>query len=132
MSVTQPPFALCGPTRTLVAEGVRASYPDVHAAHCVHCDSADRELLRTRGVYAALCVRSNRILQSGEPPIAAYLAELVVPCGAVTAGLVDDFQAHPERALAANGHAAEVVSSTDASIVAATWNRSARVRDRPE
>jgi len=32
VSVTQPPFALCGPTRTLVAEGVRASYPDVHAA----------------------------------------------------------------------------------------------------
>lgn len=49
--------------------------PDVHAAHCVHCDSADRELLRNRGVYAALCVRSNRILQAGEPPIADYLAE---------------------------------------------------------
>ncbi|HLK41995.1 MAG TPA: amidohydrolase family protein [Thermoleophilia bacterium] len=49
--------------------------PDVHAAHCVHCDAEDRELLRTRGVYAALCVRSNRILQAGEPPIAAYLTE---------------------------------------------------------
>jgi cytosine/adenosine deaminase-related metal-dependent hydrolase len=49
--------------------------PDVHAAHCVHCDAEDRELLRTRGVYAALCVRSNRILQAGEPPIAAYLRE---------------------------------------------------------
>jgi cytosine/adenosine deaminase-related metal-dependent hydrolase len=49
--------------------------PDVHAAHCVHCDGGDREVLRDRGVYAALCVRSNRILQSGEPPIADYLAE---------------------------------------------------------
>jgi aminodeoxyfutalosine deaminase len=49
--------------------------PDVHAAHCVHCDGGDRELLRARGVYAALCVRSNRILQAGEPPIADYLAE---------------------------------------------------------
>ncbi|MGH6654127.1 MAG: amidohydrolase family protein [Actinocrinis sp.] len=49
--------------------------PDVHAAHCVHCDDADREVLRARGVYAALCVRSNRILQAGEPPVAAYLAE---------------------------------------------------------
>jgi cytosine/adenosine deaminase-related metal-dependent hydrolase len=49
--------------------------PDVHAAHCVHCDRADREVLRARGVYAALCVRSNRILQAGEPPIADYLAE---------------------------------------------------------
>ncbi len=49
--------------------------PDVHAAHCVHCDAADRDVLRSRGVYAALCVRSNRILQAGEPPIADYLAE---------------------------------------------------------
>jgi cytosine/adenosine deaminase-related metal-dependent hydrolase len=49
--------------------------PDVHAAHCVHCDDADREVLRSRGVYAALCVRSNRILQAGEPPVADYLAE---------------------------------------------------------
>jgi len=49
--------------------------PDVHAAHCVHCDGADREVLRARGVYAALCVRSNRILQAGEPPIADYLNE---------------------------------------------------------
>jgi cytosine/adenosine deaminase-related metal-dependent hydrolase len=49
--------------------------PDVHAAHCVHCDGADRDVLRARGVYAALCVRSNRILQAGEPPIADYLAE---------------------------------------------------------
>lgn len=49
--------------------------PDVHAAHCVHCDGPDREILRSRGVFAALCVRSNRILQAGEPPIADYLAE---------------------------------------------------------
>jgi aminodeoxyfutalosine deaminase len=49
--------------------------PDVHAAHCVHCDGADRDMLRARGVYAALCVRSNRILQAGEPPIADYLVE---------------------------------------------------------
>jgi cytosine/adenosine deaminase-related metal-dependent hydrolase len=49
--------------------------PDVHAAHCVHCDPADREVLRSRGVYAALCVRSNKILQSGRPPVADYLSE---------------------------------------------------------
>jgi cytosine/adenosine deaminase-related metal-dependent hydrolase len=49
--------------------------PDVHAAHCVHCDPADREVLRERGVYAALCVRSNKILQSGQPPVADYLRE---------------------------------------------------------
>jgi aminodeoxyfutalosine deaminase len=49
--------------------------PDVHAAHCVHCDPADREVLRDRGVYAALCARSNKILQSGQPPVADYLRE---------------------------------------------------------
>jgi cytosine/adenosine deaminase-related metal-dependent hydrolase len=49
--------------------------PDVHAAHCVHCDAADREVLRGRGVHAALCVRSNKILQSGQAPVADYLRE---------------------------------------------------------
>jgi cytosine/adenosine deaminase-related metal-dependent hydrolase len=49
--------------------------PDMHAAHCVHCDPADRDVLRERGVYAALCARSNKILQSGRPPVADYLRE---------------------------------------------------------
>ena len=48
---------------------------DMHAAHCVHCDPADRDVLRSRGVYAALCARSNKILQSGQPPVADYLRE---------------------------------------------------------
>jgi hypothetical protein len=34
---------------------------------------------------------------------AAYLAELVAPCATVTAELIDDFQAHPERALTRSG-----------------------------
>lgn len=49
--------------------------PDVHGAHCVHCDGADRAILSEGGVYAALCVRSNRILLAGEPPVADYLRE---------------------------------------------------------
>jgi aminodeoxyfutalosine deaminase len=49
--------------------------PDVHGAHCVHCDDADRRTMSERGVYAALCVRSNRILLAGEPPVADYLSE---------------------------------------------------------
>jgi cytosine/adenosine deaminase-related metal-dependent hydrolase len=49
--------------------------PDVHVAHGVHCDAADRAVLRKRGTAVALCVRSNAILQAGEPPVAAYLAE---------------------------------------------------------
>jgi aminodeoxyfutalosine deaminase len=49
--------------------------PDVHGAHCVHCDGADRGLMRERGVYAALCARSNGILRAGQPPVADYLRE---------------------------------------------------------
>jgi cytosine/adenosine deaminase-related metal-dependent hydrolase len=61
------------PVRYLDKLGVLG--PDMHAAHCVHCDPADREVLRSRGVYAALCARSNKILQSGQPPVADYLRE---------------------------------------------------------
>jgi len=49
-------------------------------------------------------------VDAGEDPVvresnAAYLAELVAPCGAITADLMDDFQAHPERALSSPGDA---------------------------
>ncbi len=49
--------------------------PDVHVAHGTHLDAADRALLRARGTAVALCVRSNRVLHVGRPPVAAYLAE---------------------------------------------------------
>jgi cytosine/adenosine deaminase-related metal-dependent hydrolase len=49
--------------------------PDVHVAHGVHCDAADRALLRERGSAVAICVRSNRILGAGRPPVADYLSE---------------------------------------------------------
>ncbi|MDX6201154.1 MAG: aminodeoxyfutalosine deaminase [Frankiales bacterium] len=49
--------------------------PDVHVAHGVHLDAADRLLLRQSGTYVALCVRSNAILKAGEPPVADYLRE---------------------------------------------------------
>jgi cytosine/adenosine deaminase-related metal-dependent hydrolase len=61
------------PVQYLDKQGVLG--PDLHAAHCVHCDPTDREVLRERGVYAALCARSNKILQSGQPPVADYLRE---------------------------------------------------------
>ncbi|MGH3328858.1 MAG: amidohydrolase family protein [Streptomycetales bacterium] len=48
---------------------------DVHVAHGVHCDVADRAVLRERGTAVALCWRSNRTLGAGEPPVAAYLDE---------------------------------------------------------
>jgi cytosine/adenosine deaminase-related metal-dependent hydrolase len=49
--------------------------PDCHIAHGVHTSASDRALLRERGTAVALCVRSNRILEAGEPPVAAYLTE---------------------------------------------------------
>ncbi|MDI2127014.1 amidohydrolase family protein [Yinghuangia seranimata] len=49
--------------------------PDVHVAHGVHLDAADRALLRERGTAVALCVRSNATLKAGEAPVADYLTE---------------------------------------------------------
>ena len=49
--------------------------PDVHVAHGVHLDADDRALLKRNDTAVALCSRSNRILQAGQPPIAAHLAE---------------------------------------------------------
>ena len=49
--------------------------PDVHVAHGVHVDAADRALLRERGTAVALCTRSNQVLSAGSAPVAAYLAE---------------------------------------------------------
>lgn len=48
---------------------------DCHIAHGIHVSASDRALLRERGTAVALCVRSNRILDAGEPPVAAYLQE---------------------------------------------------------
>ncbi|HVE62537.1 MAG TPA: amidohydrolase family protein, partial [Mycobacteriales bacterium] len=48
---------------------------DVHVAHGVHLDAADRALLRDSATAVALCARSNRVLGAGEPPVAAYLDE---------------------------------------------------------
>jgi len=48
---------------------------DCHIAHGIHVSASDRALLRERGTAVALCVRSNRILEAGEPPVAAYLDE---------------------------------------------------------
>jgi len=63
----------CTPTAYLDRLGALGA--DVHVAHGVQCDAEDRALLRERGTAVALCVRSNRILQAGEPPVAAYLDE---------------------------------------------------------
>lgn len=57
------------------ADALGALGPDVHVAHGVHVDAADRALLRERRTAVALCTRSNAVLQAGEAPVAAYLSE---------------------------------------------------------
>ena len=66
-----------GSARTPVAElgELGALGPDVHVAHGVHCDAADRALLRASRTAVTLCPRSNRALGVGEAPVAAYRAE---------------------------------------------------------
>lgn len=66
-----------GSGRTPIAEldSVGLLGADSHIAHGVHADAADRELLRARGTAVSLCPRSNKRLQCGQAPVAAYRAE---------------------------------------------------------
>jgi cytosine/adenosine deaminase-related metal-dependent hydrolase len=66
-----------GSQRTPVAELAAAGAlgADVHVAHGVHCDAADRRILREHGSAVAFCPRSNRTLGVGDAPVAAYRAE---------------------------------------------------------
>lgn len=70
-------IAAGGSARTPAAElaELGALGSDVHVAHGVHCDAADRALLRAHGSAVALCPRSNATLGVGEAPVAAYRAE---------------------------------------------------------
>jgi cytosine/adenosine deaminase-related metal-dependent hydrolase len=75
--------------------------PDVHVAHGVHVDAADRALLRERRTVVALCTRSNAILQAGEAPVADYLAE-----GSPVAIGTDSLASCPDLDLLAEARAA--------------------------
>jgi hypothetical protein len=71
-------------------------------------EDAPAGCVRANLVARALASASAWGIDAGEAPAiresgAAYLAELVAPCGTVTTELIDDFQTHPERALAAPG-----------------------------
>ncbi|MEX2562022.1 MAG: amidohydrolase family protein [Nitriliruptoraceae bacterium] len=48
---------------------------DSHVAHGVHLDADDRRLLRQRETAVALCPRSNEVVGTGLPPVAALLEE---------------------------------------------------------
>lgn len=65
----------CALTPAAYLDSVSVLGGDVHVAHGVHVDAADRALLRSRGTAVALCPRSNDILLAGTAPVAAYLSE---------------------------------------------------------
>jgi len=66
------------PVRYLDALGVL--HPGLVAAHCVRADGPDRALLARRGVFVAVCPRSNRSLGVGMSPVPDLLAAGVAVC----------------------------------------------------
>ncbi len=67
--------------RLLAAEGLLG--PSLMAAHCVHADGEEIELLATHGVGVAHCPRSNGYLGCGVAPLKELLAA-GVPVGIAT------------------------------------------------
>jgi hypothetical protein len=70
--------------------------------------------VRPNLVARALASASAWGIDAGESPTvresnAAYIAEMVAPCGAVSAELIEDFQIHPERAVFASGSSGPAV-----------------------
>jgi cytosine/adenosine deaminase-related metal-dependent hydrolase len=61
-------------------EGLGALHPGLVAAHCVRVDADERALLARRGVFVAVCPRSNRSLGVGIPPVPEMLAAGVEVC----------------------------------------------------
>jgi aminodeoxyfutalosine deaminase len=61
-------------------ESLGALHPGLVAAHCVRVDADERALLARRGVFVAVCPRSNRRLGVGIPQVPEMLAAGVEVC----------------------------------------------------
>ncbi|PYQ07878.1 MAG: amidohydrolase [Acidobacteria bacterium] len=61
-------------------DGLGALPAGLVAAHCVHVDAEERALLARRGVFVAVCPRSNRTLGVGIPPVPEMLAAGIEVC----------------------------------------------------
>jgi cytosine/adenosine deaminase-related metal-dependent hydrolase len=61
-------------------DGLGALPAGLVAAHCVHADGEERALLARRGVFVAVCPRSNRALRVGIPPVPEMLAAGIEVC----------------------------------------------------
>lgn len=81
-------------------ESLGVLQPGVLAVHCVQTDAADHALLARRGVFVAVCPRSNANLELGPAPVPALLAAGVRLClgsdslgSAGTLSVLDDARA---------------------------------------
>jgi cytosine/adenosine deaminase-related metal-dependent hydrolase len=73
-------FAPPRTTPVRYVESLGALHRGLVAAHCVHVDAEERALLARRGVFVAVCPRSNRSLGVGIPPVPELLAAGVEVC----------------------------------------------------
>jgi aminodeoxyfutalosine deaminase len=73
-------FTPPGTTPVRYLDAAKALRSGLVAAHCVHVDEGDRELLARRGVFVAVCPRSNRALGVGIPPVPELLRAGVRLC----------------------------------------------------
>jgi aminodeoxyfutalosine deaminase len=73
-------FAAPGTSPVRYLEDAGALRGGLVAAHCVQIDEQDRDLLARRGVYVAVCPRSNRALGVGMAPVPELLRAGVRLC----------------------------------------------------
>jgi cytosine/adenosine deaminase-related metal-dependent hydrolase len=74
------PFDARGQSPVAYVDGLGALRPGTICAHCVHVDDADCRTLASRGVFVALCPRSNRNLGAGTAPVPRMIAAGVRLC----------------------------------------------------
>lgn len=74
------PFQASGRSPVAYADGLGALPAGTVCAHCVQVDEADCWTLAARGVWVALCPRSNRALQTGTAPVPRMMAAGVRLC----------------------------------------------------
>lgn len=79
--------ARCSSTELLDRHGLLT--PTTVAVHCVHVSLADVRILKARGVHAALCPRSNELLDVGRAPV-ALLKKIGVPLALGTDSLASN------------------------------------------
>ena len=73
-------FAAPGTSPVRYLDALGALPAGLVAAHCVRLDAHDRTLLARRGVFVAVCPRSNRSLGVGVPAVPELLAAGVEVC----------------------------------------------------